>query len=109
MKPVSALLGDHVFDSMPGYPILYPLGPSFGVLSDSKSLLMPGLTFTSHFNEADPTQFGPAILPIRNDNFQFAALSLMDFNIFRRSVTQAIDILDQKIRDILDVQTPDCD
>ena len=37
-----------------------------------------------------------------------AALSLFDFNLFRGNVIQAIDILDQKIRDILDVLEPTC-
>ena len=39
-----------------------------------------------------------------------AALSLVDFNVFRArgNVIQAIDILDQKIRDILAVTEPTC-
>jgi len=110
VNPVSAVLGDQVFGSVPGYPILHPLGPSFGAMSTSTSELMPGLTFMPHPNPANPNTFAPAaILPIRNNDFNYAALSLLDFNNFRVSVATAIDILDQKIRDILDVQAPNCE
>ena len=45
---------------------------------------------------------------ISNSDATLTALSMFDFNLFRWNVIQAIDILDQKIRDMLDVTEPTC-
>ena len=55
-------------------------------------------------------QFIPAIgvQELSSAALSHSALSLLDFNIFRGNVQNAINILDQKLRDILAVQEPTC-
>ena len=96
-SPVSNSLGDRVSESDPGYPIVFPLGPSFGSLSSKHDSGLAGITI--------PTQ---SVMGISNSQATLTALSMFDFNLFRWNVIQAIDILDQKIRDMLDVTEPTC-
>ena len=96
-NPVSHSLGDRVSQADPGYPIVFPLGPSFGSLSSKYDSGLAGITM--------PTQ---SVMGISNSDATLTALSMFDFNLFRWNVIQAIDILDQKIRDMLDVTEPTC-
>ena len=98
-NPVSASLGDRTVGASPGYPIVFPLGPSPtpGTLSSTTDASMGGLTFATG-----------TVMPISNTLASNTALSMFDFNLFRWNVIQAIDILDKKIRDMLDVTEPTC-
>ena len=95
-NPVSGSLGDRTAGASPGYPIVFPLGPSAGTIASTDSGLA-GLTFATM-----------AVQPISNSIPSNTALSMFDFNLFRWNVIQAIDILDKKIRDMLDVTEPTC-
>ena len=92
---VSAPLGDRTPGASPGYPIVFPLAKSAAAVS-----LVTGATDGLAFPTTMSAEIGssPAL----------TALSITDFNIFRTNVIQAIDILDQKIRDILAVTEPTC-
>ena len=94
-SPVSDSLGDRTANASPGYPILFPLGTSATSIS-----LTTGITDGLSFPTSTTTAIGTGVTSV--------ALSVVDFNIFRGNVIQAIDILDQKIRDILDVTKPTC-
>jgi len=91
-------LGDRTYGSSPGYPILFPLASSSGTLTAPIPGFMDGITLLNP----------PLAYEASNTLPHTAALSLFDFNLFRGNVIQAIDILDQKIRDILDVLEPTC-
>ena len=95
-NPVSGSLGDRTAGASPGYPIVFPLGPSAGTIASTDSGLA-GLTFATG-----------AVQQISNSIASNTALSMFDFNLFRWNVIQAIDILDKKIRDMLDVTEPTC-
>ena len=96
-NPVSTSLGDRTDGATPGYPIIFPLGPSGGVMSGTTDPTLGGLTFATSL-----------VYGISNTNPSTTALSMFDFNLFRWNVIQSIDIIDQKIRDILDVMEPTC-
>ena len=99
-NPVSESLGDRTVGSSPGYPILFPLGPSstpIGTSIPSTDSGLGGLTFAIG-----------TVWAISNTIPSNTALSVFDFNLFRWNVIQAIDILDKKIRDMLDVTEPTC-
>ena len=95
-NPVSDSLGDRTAGASPGYPILFPIGTS-----PTTPTLIPGVTDGLAF----PTRTTTSIMGTLPSN---TALSIADFNIFRGNVIQAVDILDQKIRDILAVAQPTC-
>ena len=92
---VSTSLGDRTEGSSPGYPIVFPIGTS-----DTSISLISGAT--------DGLSFPTGMTTAHGNLASNTALSLIDFNIFRGNVIQAIDILDQKIRDILAVTEPTC-
>ena len=94
-NPVSDSLGDRTAGASPGYPILFPLGTSATTIS-----LISGVTDGLSFPVGSTTSMGTTAAN--------TALSIVDFNVFRGNVIQAIDILDQKIRDILAVTQPTC-
>ena len=96
-NPVSTSLGDRTYGATPGYPIIFPLGPSSGVLSGTTDPTLGGLNFATTL-----------VYGISNTNPSTTALSMFDFNLFRWNVIQSIDIIDQKLRDILDVIEPTC-
>ena len=89
---VSASLGDR---TTPGYPILFPLGTA----AEPVTLQSPG---------TDGLSFPTGNSAIIGSSPASHALSITDFNLFRTNVIQAIDILDQKMRDILAVTEPTC-
>ena len=91
---VSAPLGDRTPGASPGYPIVFPLGNVARAVS-----LVAGAT--------DGLSF-PTSSQVIGTSPALTALSITDFNLFRMNVIQAIDILDQKIRDILAVTEPTC-
>ena len=97
-NPVSGSLGDRT-SSDPGYPIVFPLGPSpsIPVSIPTTDSGLGGLKFATGI-----------VMPISNTLASNTALSIFDFNLFRWNVIQAIDILDKKIRDMLDVTEPTC-
>jgi len=99
-NPVSQSLGDRNFGSDPGYPVIFPLGPSAGTLADKRDITLGGLTFA--------TGTPPSVFEISNTNTATTAVSMFDFNLFRWNVIQTVDILDQKIRDMLDIMEPTC-
>ena len=70
-NPVSGSLGDRTAGASPGYPIVFPLGPSAGTIASTDSGLA-GLTFATM-----------AVQPISNSIASNTALSMFDFNIFR--------------------------
>ena len=90
---VSDKLGDTTAGSK-SYPILFPIGSGGSISLDG--IHDNGLTYVT----------GKTVSS--GDTTTSAALSIADFNIFRESVINAVDILDQKIRDILDVTKPTC-
>ena len=92
---VSAPLGDRTAGATPGYPIVFPLGTA----AEAVTLQSPG---------TDGLSFPTGISAIIGSSPASHALSITDFNLFRTNVIQAIDILDQKIRDILAVTEPSC-
>ena len=94
-NPVSDSLGDRTAGASPGYPILFPIGTSATSIS-----LITGVT--------DGLSFPTSITTAHGNLASNVALSVADFNIFRQNVIQTIDILDQKIRDILAVTQPTC-
>ena len=94
-SPVSDSLGDRDANASPGYPIIFPIGTSAATIST-----VTGVTDGLSFPTTTTVALGNTALD--------AALSLVDFNVFRGNVIQAIDILDQKIRDILAVTEPTC-
>ena len=94
-NPVSDSLGDRTAGASPGYPILFPLGTSATTIS-----LISGVTDGLSFPTSTTTSLGTLA--------SNTALSIADFNIFRGNVIQAVDILDQKIRDILAITPPSC-
>ena len=81
-----------------GYPILFPLtSPAGQTLTDNSAVDgTSGLQF--------PTKTTYAVGTVA----AFTAVSLIDFNNFRGAVKQTIDILDQKIRDIISIQAQSC-
>ena len=52
---------------------------------------------------AQPTQTNAALTTVTN-----TAPSILDFNVLRSNMITAIDILDQKIRDIVMTTAPNC-
>ena len=90
---VSDKLGDTTAGSK-SYPILYPIG-------SGGSISLNGLTDNGLWYPTGTTVSS-------GDTTNSAALSIADFNIFRESVINTVNILDQKIRDILDVTKPTC-
>ena len=94
-SPVSDSLGDRSENASPGYPIIFPIGTS-------------GATITTVTGVTDGLSFPTTTTVALGNTALDAALSLVDFNVFRGNVIQAIDILDQKIRDILAVTEPTC-
>ena len=91
---VSDSLGDRTEGSA-SYPILFPVGTSATSIS-----LVSGVTDGLTFPTGKTTAEGNTVYS--------ACLSIVDFNLFRGNTIQAIDILDQKIRDILAITKPTC-
>ena len=90
---VSEKIGDTTEGSK-SYPILFPVG------SGSSISLTTGLTDGLWFPTGTTVSSGATS--------SSAALSITDFNIFRGNMISALNVLDQKIRDILDVTKPTC-
>ena len=92
-SPVSDKFGDVTAGSK-SYVIIYPIG-------SGGSISLNGLTDNGLWYPTGTTVSS-------GDTTNSAALSIADFNIFRESVINTVNILDQKIRDILDVTKPTC-
>ena len=102
---VSCYLGDRTAGASPGYPIVFPLSSSTTPLTISTSLADNGIayptTMTTSFCRRDDITSVPC-------NAANTALSIADFNVFRGRVKASIDILDQKIRDIVMIAAATC-
>ena len=111
--PVSCYLGDRTKGATPGatpgapYPILFPLGTGPGLLP-IQSTTLPGDTFGTDDGLAYPTKIAQALCSTAPCTAFNTALSIFDFNQFRSAVISSIDILDQKIRDIVDISAANC-
>ena len=96
---VSCYLGDRTAGASPGYPIVFPLSTTAGLNVSTTPNTDDGLAYprnTTSFCTTAPCTAGNT------------ALSIADFNLFRSSVKASIDILDQKIRDILMIAPASC-
>jgi len=96
-KPVSCSLGGRDPNSTLLYPILFPVGVTAGETVP----IVPGTIDGVQIISTVRNQVSDGATAVIN-----IAPSILDFNIFRSNVLQAIDILDQKIRDILAVMPP---
>ena len=97
---VSCYLGDRTAGASPGYPIVFPLSSTAG-LTVSTSPADNGIAYPTGVTQT----FCSATVPCTAGN---TALSIADFNRFRSNVKASIDILDQKIRDILMIAPASC-
>ena len=105
--PVSCYLGDRTKGATPGYPLIYPLGTTAKpiqstTLAGNRFGTDDGLTYLTGIAQA-LCSTSPAPCTASN-----TALSIFDFNQFRSAVISSIDILDQKIRDIVDISAANC-
>ena len=96
---VSCYIGDRTAGASPGFPIVYPLSST--VLSISTNTNVDdGLAY--------PTSNTAAFCTTAPCSATNTALSIADFNTFRSNVKASIDILDQKIRDIVMIAAATC-
>ena len=79
------------------YPITFPVGAVSGQTVSTLNAV-PGLAIASQTQTNSATS-----TTVAN-----TAPSILDFNLLRTSMIQAIDILDQKIRDIVMTTAPTC-
>ena len=96
---VSCYLGDRTAGASPGYPIVFPLSTSALAISTTTNV-DDGIAY--------PTMNTVAFCATVPCNAANTALSIADFNRFRSDVKASIDILDQKIRDILMIAPASC-
>ena len=97
---VSCYIGDRTAGASPGYPILFPLSSTAGLSISTTTNVDDGLAYPG------TTQtFCSSTVSCTAGN---TALSIADFNRFRSNVKASIDILDQKIRDILMIAPASC-
>ena len=96
---VSCYLGDRTAGASPGYPIVFPL---------SNSPLAINTTTNVDDGIAYPTNTTIPFCTTAPCTAGNTALSIADFNVFRSNVKASIDILDQKIRDILMIAPASC-
>ena len=76
------------------WPIIFPLGSGAGTLTAGAG--DGGLDLSI------------PVMPLGNTATSNTALSIADFNLFRLQSIQAIDALDNKIREMLSVTAPTC-
>ena len=95
---VSCYLGDRTAGASPGYPIVFPLSTS--AMAIATSLADNGIAY--------PTTMTTAFCSTAPCNAANTALSIADFNVFRGRVKASIDILDQKIREIVMIAAATC-
>ena len=98
---VSCYLGDRTAGASPGYPILFPLSPTGNLAIQTTTTLDDGISYPIPTGTA-------AFCTTATCNAANTALSIADFNIFRSNVKSTIDILDQKIRDIVMISAATC-
>ena len=79
------------------YTVIFPVGAISGQTVSTLNAV-PGLTITQ------TTQTNTAA----STTVANTAPSILDFNLLRSNMIQAIDILDQKIRDIVMTTAPTC-
>ena len=96
---VSCYLGDRTAGSSPGYPIVFPLSSSSLAISTTTNV-DDGIAY--------PTQTTVAFCSTAPCNAANTAVSIRDFNALRSAVKASIDILDQKIRDIVMISAATC-
>ena len=96
---VSCYLGDRTAGASPGYQIQNPLSNTAGLNVSTTPNTDDGLAYPNNTTSFCTTA------PCTATN---TALSIADFNTFRSNVKASIDILDQKIRDILMIAPASC-
>ena len=97
---VSCYLGDRTAGASPGYPIVFPLSTTANQAITTTTNVDDGIAY--------PTMNTVAFCATVPCNAANTALSIADFNRFRGWVKASIDILDQKIRDIVMIAAATC-